>query len=1099
MSSAAPETRPFDRDASRRRVRHPLQTLRKYIRTYVVLEGLAVAALFVAAWFWIGLALDWGTFKLFALDWVQELRDVSGETNNALWARAILLGALVFALVALVVTRIALRWLREFSDPTLALVLERRFPRELGDRLITAVELSDPKMAGEYGYSPALVEQTIRDVEGRLERLPVAEAFNWRRLAGLWLLVGAVTLGLYLLVGVTSVAVGAIAGDGESPVEFVFDFHVSASIWAERNLLLMNSLWPRRAHLEITRFQHAQDSPNEMRVGRDEQRPDIQVRALQWVVADRDTPDGWRALRWADLDRFIEKDLLDRVDIPADWPGWVIDLDDLDPRVPAGVVPANLNLKRAGEIRQALAQPTLATQVEKAGAQDAVDELLDWHRWMVDKLIVQDEKQEVRLPLRQTAGYEPLMEVVARLEEIAKSPRWSRTVRKLVVPQYVEVHYRGANTKATEPCQALPDRKFSIGLANLKESVRFRVRGEDYYTPAKLITLVPPPSITKLTVDKEEPAYLHHRLQGGEQAPLKGKKQVYRDYAVSITGELSTIEVPLGTDLVIRAETDRKLKEPVRLTSAANREAGFAAATGNPTLNPDGKGFELRLAHVERPVEFFFEYNDEDNVKGRRRVRVRPLDDQPPEVVNVDLSVVLRKPRFKGDAGKAAPGGATDAFLITPDALLPFQGTVRDDHGLNRVGWTSEADPIDLELIGGVGGKDRVPVLVLSGNAGNRRAGLVVSTLQFGPAGPAPLQLLPQYTLWAARVLEADLKRTAGHTQGEKFRMMEGFKALLERRSIEEIPQTALGAKLHEPPPRRERWEYQLKEEAGFDVKRYLPKLKAANPREEGQLHYLLKLGVLATDNNVESGTAYPGDDGRTFWGNSSRTKTPFSFLVVSENELLAQIALEEESLYERLDKLVDRLKNGKTLAEEQVAKLNGTLRDDELGLVALRLDEVRKIVLDGASGTREIAADYGRILKEMDVNRVAPSKSDKVANKIVAPLEQVVDPKAGNFVLSEDFLLRAYQLVDEDVAAGKGLKNKAKHVQAIRDARDQLNILIDRLNSVLIAMNEGIVESRLLETLITIERTQRQSSETLRAIRAKEEADLIDLLKGLK
>ena len=27
------------------------------------------------------------------------------------------------------------------------------------------------------------------------------------------------------------------------------------------------------------------------------------------------------------------------MNLPADWPGWVIDLDDLDPRVPAGVIP----------------------------------------------------------------------------------------------------------------------------------------------------------------------------------------------------------------------------------------------------------------------------------------------------------------------------------------------------------------------------------------------------------------------------------------------------------------------------------------------------------------------------------------------------------------------------------------------------------------------------------------------------------------------------------------------------------------------------------------------------------------------------------------
>src|SRR5438552_3038492 len=137
MSIAAPPRQIFDRDETQRRVQHPLQTLRKYIRVYVALEGAAIALLFLAAWFWAGLLLDFGTFRLFAFDWLQELRDVAPDANNGFLVRAVLLGAVLLALVALVVVKIALRWMREFNDNALALVLERRFPRELGDRLIT--------------------------------------------------------------------------------------------------------------------------------------------------------------------------------------------------------------------------------------------------------------------------------------------------------------------------------------------------------------------------------------------------------------------------------------------------------------------------------------------------------------------------------------------------------------------------------------------------------------------------------------------------------------------------------------------------------------------------------------------------------------------------------------------------------------------------------------------------------------------------------------------------------------------------------------------------------------------------------------------------
>ena len=92
----------------------------------------------------------------------------------------------------------------------------------------------------------------------------------------------------------------------------------------------------------------------------------------------------------------------------------------------------------------------------------------------------------------------------------------SRRLRKLDVPTEVFVHYRGENTKVSEPGETKADQKFSIGLGELKESVRFRVRGDDYWTRPMKITLVPPPSVTSIVVDKEEPAYLYWRLQGSQ-------------------------------------------------------------------------------------------------------------------------------------------------------------------------------------------------------------------------------------------------------------------------------------------------------------------------------------------------------------------------------------------------------------------------------------------------------------------------------------------------------------------------------------------------------------------------------------------------------
>src|SRR5262249_39596645 len=143
------------------RIRSPLARLRKFIAGYVSLEGVTLLGLFLALWFWIGLLLDYGSFRLFLLDWVQ--------WDQSRWMRGTVLVSAVLALLALLVITVLLRLLVHFTDAALALLLERRFPKQLGDRLITAVELADLQKAAEIGYSPALVRETIHEAADRVD------------------------------------------------------------------------------------------------------------------------------------------------------------------------------------------------------------------------------------------------------------------------------------------------------------------------------------------------------------------------------------------------------------------------------------------------------------------------------------------------------------------------------------------------------------------------------------------------------------------------------------------------------------------------------------------------------------------------------------------------------------------------------------------------------------------------------------------------------------------------------------------------------------------------------------------------------------------
>jgi hypothetical protein len=1113
MATATPVRTGWNRAEADRRVRHPLDTLRGYIRWYVILEGAAIALIYLALLFWGGLLFDYGLFKATGgFDWIQELQGVAQEGQSAdLIVRGVILGMAVAGLLAVVALKVFFRLFREFRDPALALVLERRFPKELGDRLITAVEMAGPKVADTYGYSQALVDKTIDDAADRVEKVPVRDVFDWRRLRKLGLIGLGLTLGLYLLAGLGYLGINGALGEAVSPSDYFWRFNHTASIWVERNILLMDSYWPRQAHLELIRFQDTPHHKGEMRIGRDEQRPDLQVRAFQWVVADRKAPGGWRPVKWGDLPAFVDAQVLQRVTLPEDWHGWLIDLDDLDERLPASVLPSRWQGLTSGAIREDLAKPGVQAALANASALDAVRDLLNWKTWSLDKIALQHNNGEVRRRLRIDFPQinQTLEKVFAQVDELAQTASMERRLRKLQVPtdEDIQFVYWGKKIKnSTGPdVGRTKDNNFYFNLAELKESVRFTIRASDYSTPTRYINLVPPPSIASLTIDKEEPAYIYYRLQGN-QAPLKGKKQIFRAVPVSITGESSTIQVPIGTNLTLTAKVDRLLKEGVRLKRPAQtEERGAVLPTSPVNFFDDKQTFSIAFGNVLRPIEFEFEFVDLDNVRGRRRILIRPIDDRAPDVFDVEMTAVLRKPRFKAEGGKTMQTNAAEGFLVTPDALVPFKGTLRDDYGLTRAEWLYEVEPVEFELIGRLGGdKDKLPSLVLSGNTRIRRNGLVMSGMQFSPGIPGMAVTVPTYWAWLSGALANDLAHGGRSRDGAV--QLEQFLSRLKDRAAEELTLNALMQQLQQQPPQRGLFkEHLLKEEDGFDFKRYLPELKVKDATKEAQLHYRVRLSVSATDNNIESG---PG---------IGRNKAPFAFLVVSETELLSQIFLEEELLRERLEKVVFKLKNARTFTNEQVGKLSTP--DFDLGLIALRVDEVRKVLGDGASSTREIHADYARILRELEVNRVGwdrgKKKIDDVKTKIVEPLEDIVNPNNGNFALADAAVARLFEGLDEDVSKLRSAEdnkalleqmrqksdaNRPEHVKNAQILRDRLDSLLDRLNSVLIAMDEGIAFGALLQLAVSLEREQRQHAERLRGLeRLKQKQLLEEVLGGSK
>jgi len=193
-------------------IRRALESLRRRVRRYVWIEGLAVALAWLGVAFWASLAIDW-FFE---------------PTPPVRLAMLVLTGVV---LVAVIVQRIGRRAFVPLSDSSMATVLERRFP-QLNDHLLTAVILTgrhpDPDEC-----DPEMLARTCAAAAQRIGHVELARVFNPRPLrrgvAAAVLLLASIALLTVLFPWVTG-------------------------IWARRTLLMADELWPRRTHLAVEGF-----------------------------------------------------------------------------------------------------------------------------------------------------------------------------------------------------------------------------------------------------------------------------------------------------------------------------------------------------------------------------------------------------------------------------------------------------------------------------------------------------------------------------------------------------------------------------------------------------------------------------------------------------------------------------------------------------------------------------------------------------------------------------------------------------------------------------------------------------------------------------
>ena len=238
-----------------------LERLRKRIRAYVWLEGIAVAVVLLGASFWASLTFDW-------------------VFEPPVGLRVALLGAVAIVLFYVVFRYILRRAFVRLSNRSMAVLLERRFER-FHDSLLTTVELAEqppPVDDGSGDYRPEMFAHVQQEALAGTAAIPLKKVFNSARLAR------RIFLGALLLVSVAAFGIWDAEAFG---------------IWAQRSLLMSDRLWPRKTHLVVERF----DEQPAVKVARG---GDLELVVKAEAAPGRDVPETVE-VRMMTVDRRREK------------------------------------------------------------------------------------------------------------------------------------------------------------------------------------------------------------------------------------------------------------------------------------------------------------------------------------------------------------------------------------------------------------------------------------------------------------------------------------------------------------------------------------------------------------------------------------------------------------------------------------------------------------------------------------------------------------------------------------------------------------------------------------------------------------------------
>ena len=933
----------------------PLEQLRGRILRYLVVRGVVFALLCLGVAFWGLMLFDYGVFSLFGLDWAQVLPGP---------VRGLPILGLMVVLVVYGVFRVAQPALTPVSRSSLAILLERRFPNDLREQLITAVDLGDPEEAQRRGYSREMAERVFAGARASVERAKADLVLDWPALSLF------ATLALACCLGPWPVAwgLGWIHQRFSTPVDPIevtpTSWREVSTILLERNILLRDLVWPRRSFLVLEGFPPS----GETVVGLDQGQVSLRVRAARHLTVGAPTSgavsasggklspawpaEGWRPLTWFDLQ--------DR--------GWLGKLED------------------SGLSRQML---------------DAISE----SQHTIDALESLAGEGDVPAGVR---------EALERLK--AEEEKGSDTLlKRRQVPTRVVVFLQMPGSTSTTPMQPVGRQEFTTTIKDLRESAIFTIRGEDYSTASKRIRVVAPPRLGALEIEEQHPAYLYYRpgdgaAKGPLPASLVGRRQKFLPREMLQPGSDQTrVTVPRGARISMVASADRPLKgvrversenEPdsSRLVSnssgaqivgaKANEPAPQTVSQPVPVQVLDSRQFRMEEMTLVADANLRIELTDEDGVVGVRKVAIKVLADDPPQV-KAEPSPFLRR-------------NEQGVYLVTPEARIPFSGNAEDRQGLGTLehAWTVEAvEGNEVAILFAAAGVGKWASFGLGDGLGaaagwvllnrNQKTDTPGKTVQKRPV-PA-LDLLISQTPGErldAPTVEGFLGKVVALPFRDKM-PTPGETLVVDRQSL--LRRMTLSPDVWEKFEEQPRADFQMTR-AGI-----------AMPRTgESFVRQRVALWLEATDLDMETDSPGSGQLTSNRGPHRSVSQEVYSFLVMPEEDLLSEVRKDEIRAQDQLELLKQRiltepatkylLDTSKERKDPQWTNLSGEDWRTVSGRFNKRSDDpLDKLLEESQKVFEDLSAQYSGIVRELELNHVT-EKTQIQKRQIRDPLSNLRD-----------------------------------------------------------------------------------------------------------